>query len=115
MKSLLMTSACALLVCTNLAMAQQAMHQGHKDQLDTNDNGAVSKEEYQAFMADAFNRLDADGDRNLRSADVAQVLTAEQFSSMDRDGDGVVSRTEFMNQVMTDFASADKGGDGRLQ
>jgi Ca2+-binding EF-hand superfamily protein len=115
MKSLFMTSACALLVCTNFAMAQQAMHQGHKDQLDTNDNGAVSRQEYQAFMADAFNKLDTDGDGNLRSADVGQVLTTDQFSSMDRNGNGMVSRTEFMNQVMTDFASADKGGDGHLQ
>jgi Ca2+-binding EF-hand superfamily protein len=102
-------------MCTNLAMAQQAMHQGHKDHLDTDDNGAVSQQEYQAFMAGAFNKLDADGDGNLRSADAGKVLTADQFSSMDRDGNGVVSRTEFMSQVMTDFASADKGGDGHLQ
>jgi Ca2+-binding EF-hand superfamily protein len=115
MKSLLLASACALLMCSNLAMAQQAMHQGHKDQLDTDDNGSVSKQEYQAFMAGAFNKLDTDGDGNLRSADVGKILTADQFSSMDRDGNGVVSRTEFMNQVMTDFASADKGGDGHLQ
>ncbi len=115
MKSLLLASACALLMCTNLAMAQQAMHQGHKDQLDTDDNGAVSKQEYQAFMGDAFNKLDKNGDGNLRSADVGQLLTTDQFSSMDRDGNGVVSRTEFMNQVNADFASADKGGDGHLQ
>ena len=115
MKSIFTTSAFALLVCTNFAMAQQAMHEGHKDQLDTNDNGAVSQEEYQAFMADAFNKLDTDGDGNLRSADVGQLLTADQFSSMDRDGNGSVSRDEFMSQVMTDFASADKAGDGRLQ
>lgn len=115
MKSLITASACALFMCTNLALAQQAMHQGHKDHLDTDDNGAVSQQEYQAFMADAFNKLDKNGDGNLRSADVEQVLTAEQFSSMDRDGNGIVSRTEFMNQVMTDFASADKGGDGHLQ
>lgn len=115
MKSLIAASACALLMCTNLAMAQQAMYQGHKDHLDTDDNGAVSQQEYQAFMADAFNKLDKNGDGNLRSADVGQVLAAEQFSSMDRDGNGVVSRTEFMNQVMTDFASADKSDDGHLQ
>ena len=115
MKSLITASACALLVCTNLAMAQQAMHQGHKDHLDTDDNGAVSQQEYQAFMGDAFNKLDADGDGNLRSADVGKILTAGQFSSMDRDGNNVVSRTEFLNQVRADFASADKSGDGHLQ
>lgn len=65
-------------------------------------------------MTKAFGQLDTDRNSNLRSEDVGQLLTAEQFNAMDRDG-GKVSRAEFMNQVMADFANADSSGDGRLQ
>jgi hypothetical protein len=37
------------------------------------------------------------------------------FAATDRDGNGSVSQTEFMNQVMADFAKADRSGDGQLQ
>jgi Ca2+-binding EF-hand superfamily protein len=117
MKTKIATAVAALLFCTTLATAQQAMpmYEGHRDQLDTNDNGSVNKAEYQAFMADAFKKLDTNGDGNLRAADVGKLLTPDQFASMDRDGNGRVSQSEFMNQVMADFAKADKSGDGQLQ
>jgi Ca2+-binding EF-hand superfamily protein len=117
MKTKIATTVSILLLCTAIATAQQAtpMHEGHRDHLDTNDNGSVNKAEYQAFMTDAFEKLDTNRDGSLRAADVGQLLTADQFAAMDRDGSGSVSRTEFMNQVMADFAKADSSGDGQLQ
>lgn len=117
MKTTITTAVSALLLCTAIATAQQAtpMYEGHRDQLDTNDNGSVSRTEYQAFMTDAFKKLDTDGDGSLRAADVSKVLTPDQFAAMDRDGDGRVSQTEFTNQVMADFTKTDKSGDGQLQ
>jgi Ca2+-binding EF-hand superfamily protein len=117
MKTKIATTVSILLLCTAMATAQQAtpMHEGHRDHLDTNDNGSVNKAEYQAFMTDAFQKLDTNRDGSLRAADVGQLLTADQFAAMDRDGSGSVSRTEFMNQVMADFAKADGSGDGQLQ
>ncbi|WP_292668436.1 EF-hand domain-containing protein [Mesorhizobium sp.] len=96
-------------------MAQEAMYEGHKGQLDTNDNDAVSRREYQAFMATAFGKLDADNDGSLSQAETPNILSANQFATTDANGDGRVSRDEFMNRVMKDFAAADKDGDGRLQ
>ncbi|HEV2901034.1 MAG TPA: EF-hand domain-containing protein [Pseudaminobacter sp.] len=117
MRTRIATTASAFLLCTMIAAAQQAspMHEGHRDHLDTDDNGAVNRTEYRAFMTDAFDKLDTDRDGSLRAADLGQILTTDQFTAMDRNGDGRVSRTEFMNQVMADFAKADGSGDGQLQ
>jgi Ca2+-binding EF-hand superfamily protein len=117
MKTKIATTVSAFLLCTAIATAQQAtpMYEGHRDQLDTNDNGSVNQTEYQAFMTDAFKQLDKNGDGNLRTGEVGQLLTPAQFAATDRDGNGSVSQTEFMNQVMADFAKADKSGDGQLQ
>ncbi|SFU23033.1 EF hand [Mesorhizobium sp. YR577] len=117
MKTKVVTAISALLLCTAVATAQQAapMYEGHRDQLDTNDNGSVNRTEYQTFMSDAFKKLDTDGDGSLRAADVGQILTPDQFAAMDRDSNGSVNQPEFMNQVMADFAKADRSGDGQLQ
>ncbi|MET3579055.1 Ca2+-binding EF-hand superfamily protein [Mesorhizobium robiniae] len=115
MKSIIATTASLLLLCTGAATAQQSMYEGHQDQLDTDDNGAVNRQEYQAFMTEAFEKLDADNNGALNQAETADVLNADQFASTDASGDGRVSRDEFMNRVMKDFAAADKSGDRRLQ
>ena len=110
-------AAVALLIGSGLAFAQQApaMHEGHLDQLDSDDNGGVSRAEYQAFMTAGFAKLDSNGDGVLVQSEVTEVLTPEQFAAIDADGDGRASRDEFLNQVMRDFASADRGGDGQLK
>ena len=52
MRTRIATTASAFLLCTMIAAAQQAspMHEGHRDHLDTDDNGAVNRTEYRAFM-----------------------------------------------------------------
>lgn len=115
MKSIIAMTASLLLLCPGAALAQQAMHEGHKDHLDTNDSGAVNQQEYQAFMTKAFDQLDANKDGSLSQAETTDVLQADQFAATDANRDGRVSRDEFMSQVMKDFAAADKSGDGRLQ
>jgi Ca2+-binding EF-hand superfamily protein len=117
MKTKIATAFSAFLLCTAIATAQQAtpMYEGHRDQLDTNDNGSVNRAEYQAFMTDAFTKLDTNGDGSLRAGEVGKLLTPDQFAATDRNGNGSVSQTEFMNQVMADFAKADRSGDGQLQ
>lgn len=115
MKSIIATSVSLILCCVGAASAQQAMHEGHKNQLDTNDNGAVSQQEYQSFMSTAFKNLDANKNGSLDQSETANVLNAGQFSAADANKDGRVSRNEFMDRVMQDFAAADKSGDGHLQ
>ncbi|MHC1551503.1 EF-hand domain-containing protein [Phyllobacterium sp. K27] len=115
MKSIIATTVSLFLAWAGAAAAQQAMHQGHKDQLDTNNNGTVSQQEYQSFMTNAFKNLDADKNGSLSQTETADVLNASQFAATDENKDGRVSRSEFMNRVMQDFAAADKSGDGHLQ
>ena len=117
MHKIILAAAVTLLTGTGLATAQEApaMYEGHLDQLDTNNDEGVSQEEYQTFMTAAFAQLDSNGDGVLVQSEVAQVLTPEQFAALDANGDGRASRDEFLNQVMSDFARADRGGDGHLK
>lgn len=115
MKSIIAITASLLLLCTGAATAQQAMYEGHQGQLDTDDNGAVSRQEYQAFMTKAFGALDTDKNGALSQAETADVLNADHFAATDANANGRVSRDEFMNRVMKDFAAADKSGDRSLQ
>lgn len=92
-----------------------AMNQGQMDRLDRDKNGAVDRSEYQAFMTSAFTSLDKNKDGSLNSDEVVGVLTVQQFSATDANGDGKVSQNEFLNRVMADFKTADRGGDGSLQ
>ncbi|MCV9966059.1 EF-hand domain-containing protein [Pararhizobium sp. BT-229] len=117
MKKLAMI-ATILLCQTAPVLAQEqaaAMHQGHKDKLDSNSNGTVERSEYQAFMTTAFTSLDKNKDGSLQSAEVEKVLTTQQFALSDANRDGVVGRSEFMDRVMNDFTAADRSGDGNLQ
>lgn len=117
MHKTLLATAVTLLMGSGLATAQQApsMHEGHLDQVDTNDDGGVSRAEYQTFMTTGFARLDSNRDGVLVESEGANMLTREQLSSLDANRDGRVSRNEFMNQVMKDFSSADRDGDGHLK
>lgn len=109
----------ALVACQGVCAVAQAqtaqMHQGQKDQLDTNKDGVVQRSEYQAFMKRAFANLDKNKDGVLVVSEVTGVLTTDQFAATDANSNGSVTQTEFMNRVMADFAAADKSGDGKLQ
>jgi len=117
MQKTIFAAALSLLIGSGLAIAQQApaMHEGHLDQLDSDNDGGVSRAEYQTFMSAGFARLDSNGDGVLVQSELTGVLAPEHFATLDANGDGRVSRSEFMNQVMRDFASADRGGDGQLK
>lgn len=117
MRKTVLAAAIALLTGAGLAAAQQApaMHEGHLNQLDTNNDGGVSKREYRVFMTESFARLDSNGDGVLSQTETAEVLTPQQFAAIDANGDGRAGRDEFLDQVMRDFAAADRGGDGHLR
>ena len=115
MKSIIATTFSLLLCCAGTAGAQQALHEGHKNKLDTNANGRVSQQEYRSFMSNAFKVLDTDKNGALDPSETVNILSGSQFSVADTNEDGRVSRNEFTDQVMKDFAAADKSGDGHLQ
>ena len=109
--------ACTLaLLLAGPALAQDApaLHEGHLNTLDAEQSGSVSQAEYQSFMQDAFATLDANGDGVLVESEASVVLSPEQFGQTDANRDGRVTRQEFMNQVMGDFAAGDRDRDGQL-
>ena len=117
MKHTLFASVFGLLLGSGVVAAQDApaLHEGHLSHLDTDENGTLSRAEYETFMANAFSKLDQDDDGHLTQHDVSSILTADQFAATDANGDDRVSRDEFMAQVMQDFQAADRTGDGHLQ
>ena len=94
--------------------AQSEMTQAHLEALDANEDGAVSRDEFDAFSARTFERLDADSDRSLSASELAGSAIEGALSDLDADGDGAVSRQEFGRQMSADFAAADQDGDGAI-
>lgn len=117
MHKFFLVAVLGFLAGTTVSLAQQgaAMQEGHLKQLDTSQNGSVSKAEYQTFMTEAFAKLDKNSNGSLDQGEVTGILTVEQFNSLDGNNDNRVTRAEFMAQVMKDFASADRSGDGQLK
>jgi len=114
MRNIFIGTFSAVMLMTAAAGAQQ-ISEGHLDAIDTDNNGAVSRAEYEAFMSSAFTTLDTNGNGSLSAAEAAKVLSPEQFATVDTNKNGRISRDEFMQQVMKDYAAADKNGDGSLR
>jgi len=114
-----LTLAIALALASPVAvLAQSSQVELTSDQfaqLDKNKDGKISKEEYEAFMRDAYKKLDTDGNNSLSRAEASKVLTPEQFAAADKDKSGELSLDELINQVMADFDRADINKDGKLQ
>ncbi|MGO8062874.1 EF-hand domain-containing protein [Rhizobium johnstonii] len=119
MKTLAFATTLILSQCVGAVAQQQqqpgSMHQGQMDRLDGNASKAVDRSEYETFMGTAFGSLDKNKDGSLQSDETVQILTVEQFTLTDANHNGRISRTEFMQRVMSDFATADHDRDGNLQ
>lgn len=116
MKAFLATGALALLLA-GAAVAQTApgdLTTTHLAALDTDQDGAVSKEEINSFAAEAFKLLDKNGDGHITAVEFGAMVTPEQFAAANTNGDGGISLKEFEAQVAADFAAADRSGDGTL-
>jgi len=95
--------------------AQPELTPEHFKQLDRNDDGGISRDEYEAFMRESFNKLDTDGNKRLSKAEASKVLTSEQFEAVDVNKDGELTLDEFIAHTMRDFDRHDYDGDGVLQ
>lgn len=119
MKTLALVTTFILCHCVGAVAQQQqqpgSMYQGQMDRLDSNTSKTVDRSEYETFMGTAFVSLDKNKDGNLKADETVQVLTVEQFTLTDANHDGRISRNEFMQRVMADFATADHDQNGNLQ
>jgi Ca2+-binding EF-hand superfamily protein len=108
------------------AQAQDMPGQRNQQRIDTNGDGAISKDEMTAARERLFKRLDRDGDgaideKEIASArqaikdraEVAQARLGNSWRRLDINGDGKVSEQEFASGMPL-FDLADRDGDGRL-
>src|SRR4051812_30583965 len=100
------------------AVAQQRQPDPAKvfDSADTNGDGVVTREEFQAARERLFGRLDRNGDGFIDADDLSgrmagrqksQKRLAELVSQLDKDGDGRVSKPEFVDGPARLFDRAD--------
>ncbi|WP_246678450.1 EF-hand domain-containing protein [Mesorhizobium sp. B2-1-5] len=108
------------------AQAQDMPGQRILQRIDTNDDGAISKDETTAARQRLFKRLDGNGDgvideKEIESArqaindraETAQARLANRWRHMDANGDGKVSEQEFASSMPL-FDLADRDSDGKL-
>ncbi|OBQ71001.1 EF-hand domain-containing protein [Mesorhizobium erdmanii] len=108
------------------AQAQDMPGQRILQRIDTNGDGAISKDEMTAARERLFKRLDRNGDgvideKEIESArqaiedraEVAQARLANRWRRMDANGDGKVSEQEFASSMPL-FDLVDRNGDGKL-
>lgn len=91
--------------------------------LDTNGNGAISREEFLALRRQMFAALDADGDGLLTRQEIeaaraagsggAQPRRSNQIWQQDANGDGRLTLTEYTARTRG-FDFADSDGNGSL-
>lgn len=82
--------------------------------IDTNNDGFLSKDEFNAFSDYAFQEMDDDKNGTLGQAEAKPFLDIKQFRNVDRNGDSLISRAEYDAQMQSDFTSADTDGNGLL-
>jgi hypothetical protein len=89
---------------------------------DANSDGAVSKAEFVAERAKAFDRLDANKDSTLTRAEfvvaapsgIRRNFIASQFGAFDTNGDGQLSRAEYNAAPTPGFDRLDANKDAVL-
>ena len=100
------------------AMAQES----GPEAMDTDADGVVTREEFQAFRRARAFANDADGDgaldleefRAMLPARVPRMMHGRVFGRVDANGDDVISVEELDAMPARAFDQADADGDGRL-
>ncbi len=127
MRKILLASAVAVLaVIGGVAVAQPGMdgpgRGGMFERMDENNDGRVTRAEFDAGHAGMFIRLDAnrDGAITAEEMDSGRPDRGERHGrhgehrNPDANNDGVVTREEFLAGPVSAFARFDANGDGRL-
>jgi len=136
-KTLLISTGLALLVGTALATQWPAQARGPGggpgggpgygpgtmmfEMMDTNEDGQITNEEFDARHDSRFDEFDADGDGKVTLDEAKQWRPAPNprraemmFQRLDTDGDAIVTREEFDARSAGRFEAMDKNGDGAI-
>ncbi len=108
-----------MVAAVGFATASQAetvaeLNEAELNSIDTNNDGFLSKDEFNAFSDYAFQAMDEDKNGTLGQNEAKPFLDIKQFQSVDRNGDSLISREEYDAQMESDFTTADKNGNGQL-
>lgn len=90
------------------------LHENELRAIDANNDGFLSKDEFDAFSDYAFQTMDEDRNGTLGQAEAKPFMDIKLFRNADRNGDNVISRPEFDTQMGEDFLSADQDRNGQL-
>ncbi|WP_254447349.1 EF-hand domain-containing protein [Ruegeria sp. HKCCA5426] len=114
MKFGLVTLCLTVLAGTAIAETAAELHENELKAIDANNDGFLSKDEFNAFSDYAFQAMDEDKNGTLGLEEAKPFLDIKQFQSVDRNRDNLISRTEYDAQMNEDFSSADQNGNGQL-
>lgn len=106
--------AAALLAGAASAETVGELHENELQAIDANNDGFLSKDEFDAFSDYAFQEMDDDKNGTLGLDEAKPFLDIKQFQDVDRNKDSLISRAEYDAQMNADFTSADKDKNGRL-
>ncbi len=109
MKRGLLVIAAALLASTASAETVAELNA-----IDANNDGFLSKDEFNAFSDYAFQEMDEDKNGTLGLEEAKPFLDIKQFQDVDRNNNSLISRAEYNAQMDDDFDSADQDGNGLL-
>jgi Ca2+-binding EF-hand superfamily protein len=85
--------------------------------MDTNKDGAVSKQEYLDSHAKKFDAMDKNKDGKITADEMPTKNKGKPnvvFNEMDVNKDGVVTKQEYLDYYAKKFDAADKNKDGKL-
>jgi Ca2+-binding EF-hand superfamily protein len=83
---------------------------------DTNHDGAIDREEFEARMTEVFYAADVNKDGTLSAEEVTVTLVqTENLTSADSNHDGKLTLHEFLRARSRDFEQTDTNGDGLLE
>ncbi|WP_420585756.1 hypothetical protein [Ruegeria sp.] len=90
------------------------LHENELKAIDANNDGFLSRDEFNAFSDYAFQTMDEDKNGTLGLEEAKPFLDIKQFQNVDRNNDSFISRAEYDAQMSDDFISADKDQNGQL-
>ena len=109
------------IIAATIALASPAfsetvteLHEKELQAIDTNNDGFLSRDEFDAFSDYAFQEMDEDKNGSLGLQEAKPFLDIKQFQEVDRNNDDFISRAEYDAQMNDDFLSADKNQNGQL-
>lgn len=114
MKTAILTATAIVLASATFAETVSELHEKQLNAIDANNDGFLSKDEFNAFSDYAFQAMDEDKNGTLGLEEAKPFLDIKQFQNVDRNNDSFISRSEYDRQMGDDFSTADQDGNGQL-